>query len=661
MVVAGSTTQPTADGIGPGAARADEAYGGKYLLIVPVALRIAPGGFEQLDHDGAAIARLDPLELCAAAAFCQPHAIDDGFLAHVIVHGDDALDKDRFVALCRRLDESGLIGRAGEDGEDTVEGKYIRDFRTALGQSMRRAVTVDAALAAQREQVAEEDARVGRRRVEVVPVTDGDVPLLSLGQVMSYAMVYDDGRLNESYAFIRDWMNRTVPSLTGDEPPAVFAFSNYLWSHQANLASSARVKASGARHVTVHGGPDSPKYEGDVEAYFQANPHIDVAVHGEGEVTFAEMLDALAPSLLAGEPDLSALAGVAGLSYRDGDRVVRTEARDRIADLDVVPSPYLNGLFDSVGTEGLPYIIIETNRGCPYGCTYCDWGSATLSRIRKFDLDRVFAELEWAALHGVKMIWNADANFGVFARDVDIARQIVDLKREHRYPELYGANYAKNTVKHLRQIVDTLVEGGILATGVLSMQSADEETLLTIRRQNIKVDRYDDLAEEFSRNELPVGDRAHDGAPGLDAHVARERPPAVHRPRDAGPHVPDRAAREQPDERPGVPRGAPDPDAAPDHRDVAAGGSGPADGAARGGDRDLHPRRLPPDGPLPPALLPLRELRRAASGVALRPPGDGSPRRWTSTAGSRRTPATRPGGRRCRSRSGRWATTCSRR
>ena len=26
--------------------------------------------------------------------------------------------------------------------------------------------------------------------------------------------------------------------------------------------------------------------------------------------------------------------------------------------------------------------IIETNRGCPYGCTFCDWGSATRSRIQ---------------------------------------------------------------------------------------------------------------------------------------------------------------------------------------------------------------------------------------------------------------------------------------
>ena len=34
--------------------------------------------------------------------------------------------------------------------------------------------------------------------------------------------------------------------------------------------------------------------------------------------------------------------------------------------------------------------MLESNRGCPYGCTFCDWGSATLSKVRNFDLDRVY-------------------------------------------------------------------------------------------------------------------------------------------------------------------------------------------------------------------------------------------------------------------------------
>ncbi len=489
-------------------------YDGKFVLVAPVALRLSATGFEHLDHDGRTLLRIDARELAAATSFGQPEGREAAFGKHVAAVGERALDWDAFARLVGRLEAAGLLARAGADGEDTAQGKMLRALREGVAQSMRRAAHVDLWLAAQRAEENARAARTGRRRTAVIPVTNGDVPLLSLGLVMSYAQAYQDGRLNEHYAFVADWMNRTVPSLTGDEAPAVFLFSNYLWSHHWNLGASAAVKAKNRAHVTIHGGPDSPKYAGDVEEYFRANPHIDVAVHGEGDVTLAEVLAALQPSLATGAPDLTALAAVPGLSFRHGDTVVRSGDRERIANLDLIPSPFANGLFDSVGDVGLPYLIIETNRGCPYGCTYCDWGSATLSRIRKFDLARVFADLEWAARNKVGFLMNADANFGVFPRDVEIARKVVELKRQYGFPRLFGANYAKNTVQHLKQIVDTLVDGGILATGVLSMQSADPDTLRTIRRSNIKVDRYDDLAQEFSRNELPLVTELMMGLPG---------------------------------------------------------------------------------------------------------------------------------------------------
>ena len=484
-------------------------------LVTPVPFRLGPNGYDHLDHDANVLARLSADELAAALAFNRPLRPDDAFAAHLEASGDRALSREAFDDLVVRLEACDLLSMAGEDGEDTNEGRMVKAFRRGIQRSMRRAAKVDEHLEARRIEEAERTARTGHARVRVVPVTNGDVPLLSLGLVMSYSMAHDGGRLEDEYEFVGDWMNRTIPALTGDEPPAVFLFSNYLWSHHWNLGASRTVKEKNPKHVTIHGGPDTPKYADDVQEYFALNPHVDISVHGEGEITLAEALAALAPSLAAGEPDLDALRDVPGLSYRYGDGVVTTASRDRIDDLEIVPSPIHNGLFDSVGEEiGLPYIILETNRGCPYGCTYCDWGSATLSRIRKYDLDRVMDELEWAAKHKVHMVWNADANFGVFARDVDIARKVVELKQQYGYPRMFGANYAKNTVKHLRQIVDTLVEGGILATGVLSMQSADPETLLTIRRQNIKVDRYDDLSEEFSRNELPLVTELMMGLPG---------------------------------------------------------------------------------------------------------------------------------------------------
>src|SRR5690606_35936932 len=139
-------------------------------------------------------------------------------------------------------------------------------------------------------------------------------------------------------------------------------------------------------------------------------------------------------------PDLGheRLASIDGLTFLDASgEMVRTPDRGRIVDLDELPSPYLTGEFDDIPAEAWNQILaIETNRGCPYGCTFCDWGSSTLSRIRKFSIDRVAAEIEWAASHGVAAIDITDANFGIMSRDVEIARIIADIKRRTGFPQV---------------------------------------------------------------------------------------------------------------------------------------------------------------------------------------------------------------------------------
>jgi hypothetical protein len=79
---------------------------------------------------------------------------------------------------------------------------------------------------------------------------------------------------------------------------------------------------------------------------------------------------------------------------------------------------------------------------------------------------------------------------------------------------MLAANYAKNTVKHLRKIIDVLAGAEILAEGVISLQSMDEETLTVIRRSNIKLERYNELSSEFRRNQLPLAVDVMMGLPG---------------------------------------------------------------------------------------------------------------------------------------------------
>lgn len=507
------------------------------VLMIPLTLRLGPHGFEELDHEGDVRARLSAVELAVAATFREESTFDEAFERQSTELGALALGREAFGELVERLSGARLL--RAFDATDLAFRRGTTRMRAIQQWEKHGRDAVSAAIARETERLDKKEndrrARGLRARPKLIPAcsqpTSWRMPPLSLGMVMAYAMDYKDGLLREQYDFRPDWLLSPEKVDAYAAEPGIYMFSSYLWSSERNLALSKRVKAKNPASVTIHGGPNTPKYEGDVERFFADHPHVDITVRGEGEATAAEILEALAGRLGDGPVDLSVLGDVPGLSYRAPDgTVVRTGNRDRLADLDVIPSPYLNGLFDtyadgwreviagSAGTNrfvtNLPAAIIETNRGCPYGCTFCDWGSATLSRIRQFDIDRVFAELDWCAEHGVHAVALADANFGIFARDVDITKKIAELKQTTGHPQHVGTNYAKNSTKHLKHIVETLVDADILGYGLLSLQSMDADTLNVIDRKNIKLEKYEELSKEFRQAQLPLYVDLMMGLPG---------------------------------------------------------------------------------------------------------------------------------------------------
>ena len=215
------------------------------------------------------------------------------------------------------------------------------------------------------------------------------------------------------------------------------------------------------------------------------------------------------------------LADVPGLSFRTADGIVQTAARDRMADLDTIPSPVLTGLFDGfipAGPHGA--VVLETNGVAPTGAR-----SATGDRPRC----PVSASSTSIGLRRARVVCRnefetvgiADANFGIFERDVDIAEKIAELKATYGFPRFVGNNYAKNTVKHLSRIIEVFTEAGIVAEGKMSMQTFDADTLVAIQRKNIKVEKYHELSGEFHRNGLPMMVDIMMGLPGSTPETFR--------------------------------------------------------------------------------------------------------------------------------------------
>ncbi len=481
------------------------AIGAQELIFsAPVSLLAEDGKYLWFNHQGELLARLSMREVHVVAMFAKPLTPQ---AARALYFGNDIkdkLDEPAFDDVLSRLVGANIVHAKGI--EDVVEGASKATTAVLDTPASILQASTDEIVAAH-----DEAAAASGDRVPVIPVnTDHTSTPAALGMLMAYAIAYDNGRLGESYNFVPLFFADATRIIERASKPGIFMFSNYLWTLEDNLKLSAAVKAANPASITIHGGPSTPKYDRDAEDFFAKYDHVDITVRGEGESTFAEILNALDPSNLS---DLSRLKEVTGLSYRTSDGSCRTGDRERIADLDTIPSPYLTGLFDAFGASKSG-AILESNRGCPYGCTFCDWGSATLSRVRRFDLDRVFKELEWCAQRQIQTASFADANFGMLERDVDIARKIADMKRTYGYPRTVATNYAKNKVKHLRHIIEILAEVNILTEGVISLQSMDEATLKIIDRSNIKLEKYNELTTEFRQANLPLAADIMMGLPG---------------------------------------------------------------------------------------------------------------------------------------------------
>jgi radical SAM superfamily enzyme YgiQ (UPF0313 family) len=125
-------------------------------------------------------------------------------------------------------------------------------------------------------------------------------------------------------------------------------------------------------------------------------PAIDACVLGEGEETFAELLE----SLRAGRP----IDGIAGLAYFEDGELRRSAARKRMRDLDAIPWPawhlvplanYLdNGHGFGIGrVRSYP---ILASRGCPFECTFCSNPQMWTTRWYVRDPEDVLDEMGWA-------------------------------------------------------------------------------------------------------------------------------------------------------------------------------------------------------------------------------------------------------------------------
>lgn len=301
----------------------------------------------------------------------------------------------------------------------------------------------------------------------------------STGCVWAYANQHAEVR--ENFTLKDFFIEKVDPKALIDslDQPAVFGFSVYVWNCQYSLEIARLVKQRFPSCVIVFGGPHVPT--SDVQ-WLQRNRCVDYAVYKEGELVFHNLLRRL----------LGFDHSTQGMGFLDQhDQLNPQDATQRIQDLSQLPSPYTTGCFDGViqryrHTDRTLNAVIETNRGCPFKCTYCDWGGLIETKIKQFDRCRVHEELDWLAQHHIEFVAIADANFGAFRqRDLDTVDYMIHLRHEWGYPKKYSLSWHKNHGEHLVEMARRLMEAGLLKTYTASLQSMNKSTLTAIKRTNL--------------------------------------------------------------------------------------------------------------------------------------------------------------------------------
>ena len=329
----------------------------------------------------------------------------------------------------------------------------------------------------------------GKNPIQTIP--------LNVGYVATYASKYlSKDNIDCSFTLFKD-PTKMIEAIKRDKPNVV-GLSYYMWNMELNRRVFDVVKEYVPNSLKIGGGPCFTKQnanEKDAKLFFSRHNNCDAFVVNQGEKGFVELIK----TFYEVGSDLKkfreiAIPGSLINDLKNHDKVLVGNDIGTLLDLNDIPSPYLNGTLDPF-FEG-PYIpVLETNRSCPYRCTFCAWGIGT-AKLRQFEEERVLREIEYFTerCKSASILIIADANFGILERDAKFAAKIYQSHKKIGYPYYVDVQWNKT---RFDRIVKTAKEFKNIASVGASRQTLNDETLRAVKRKNLPLEDIAKMQKEL--------------------------------------------------------------------------------------------------------------------------------------------------------------------
>ena len=158
--------------------------------------------------------------------------------------------------------------------------------------------------------------------------------------------------------------------------------------------------------------------------------------------------------------------------------------------------------------------MLQTNRGCPFSCTFCADGSDLVRKINSFSNNRVKNDLEYIAKHVPSEMHSmhiSDLNFGMYTKDIEVCKIIKNIQNEYKYPKYVKVTSGKNKKDQIIEAIKILGSSTFMA---MSVQSMNQDVLSNIKRDNISSDHLVALGPTLKNEGLHTMSDVILGLPG---------------------------------------------------------------------------------------------------------------------------------------------------